>query len=220
MRRKRKPMDPAKAMAITCIITALAAVWCVVSGIIGITFKDKQSINKLISTGCEEGDFFEGDVSYSSDCILRMKHTINFIPTAYENYFIVISSDGKNAAVVRADKDFSESFHNGIAAEPVHVKGRVKETDYKVQRELTDITAQLRQEGISVSSENYYDFISTRYYVLRIILGILLILCTVSGIVMSKNQMNGSGSVRTSAGVFTIILCVSCVLMLHVMSMS
>ena len=122
MRRKRKPMDPAKAMAITCIITALAAVWCVVSGIIGITFKDKQSINKLISTGCEAGDFFEGDVSYSSDCILRMKHTINFIPTAYENYFIVISDNGKNAAVVRADKDFSESFHYGIAAKPVHVK--------------------------------------------------------------------------------------------------
>lgn len=88
----------------------------------------------------EAGKWTQFQAFYATDGAVY-KHSVNFIPTAYEYYFYVFSKDGSSYAVVRADKKWCEKNfdENGVAIDKngVTVTGYVRSADYKVKEEVS-----------------------------------------------------------------------------------
>ena len=127
------------------------------------------------------GDVCEFTAIFADEA-LEMKHTINFIPTGREHYYIAVSEDGMVPFLVRAKPSWIEKRFggNGFAESEVTVKGRVVRVEYEMIKEINELNIRLLQNGLDLSdgslNTNYY--IDVRYKefgLLRIICGIGLI---------------------------------------------
>lgn len=231
---RSKNINPNRGLLIFVIAVIVIALWCIVSGIIGLIGRNKINTQTLFENGYHKGDFFEGEISYGSDCVLCMKHTINFIPAAYEYYYVIMSEDFSGAALVRADKHFGENFVNGTAAQPLNASGRVKATEYKTERELTSVQSELAAIGIHLSIDNYVDLLSSKYYTLRIAAGIAYVAILTGFAFVFRSQKsnkfvsyeNGAENTalnKTTEGklviVLTLLMMAVLVLSLHLMEM-
>ena len=154
----------------------------------------------------ERGDVCEFTALYAGE-ILEMKHSINFIPTGKEHYYLAVSEDGVVRLLVRAkpswiDKHFGDS---GFAEDGVTIKGRIVRTEYEMIKEINEINIRLMQNGLIESNEaistNYY--IDARYKEF----GLLRILCGVGIIVVAVLIFFGgrSGMLPNNKGVALIV---------------
>ena len=143
--------------------------------------------------------------------ILEMKHTLNFIPTGKEHYYLAVTDDGVVQFLVRAkpswiDKNFVDGFaENG----GVTIKGRIVRAEYEMIKEINEINIRLMQNGLISNDEklstNYY--IDARYKEF----GLLRILCGVGIIVVAVLVFFGvrSGMLPNNKGIALVVGLVS-----------
>lgn len=95
--------------------------------------------------------------------VLEMKHSVNFIPTGREHYYLAVSEDGVVRFLVRAkpswiEKNFGSS---GVSLTGVTVKGRLVRTEYEMIKEINELNVRLMQNELIESDEA----VSTSYYI-------------------------------------------------------
>lgn len=231
---RNRVADSWKGLLIVAILFAVVSLWSIVTGVMGLAGRNKADAETFFEKGYQKGDFFDGEITYCSDCVLCMKHTINFIPAAYEYYYVIMSDDLSKAVMVRADKHYGENFVDGEAVTPVKAKGRVKSTEYETRRELESVQNDLAAMGVYLSVDTYLDLLSTKYYALRIVSGVsfiaimagfALLLKSKNGsrFVSSENGMDRTELKKTTEGkifiVLVLLMTAALVLSLHLMEM-
>lgn len=143
--------------------------------------------------------------------VLEMKHSVNFIPTGKEHYYMAVSEDGVVRFLVRAkpswiEKNFGSS---GVSVTGVTVKGRLVRTEYEMIKEINEINIRLMQNGIIESDEA----LSTSYYIDARYkeFGLLRIICGVGIIVVAVLIFFGgrSGMLPNNKGIALLVGLVS-----------
>lgn len=144
----------------------------------------------------ERGDVCEFTALYAGE-ILEMKHSINFIPTGNEHYFLAVSDDGVVRYLVRAKPSWIEKRFggNGLAISGgVTIKGSLVRTEYEMIKEINELNVRLMQNGLIESDEA----LSTSYYIdaryrefglLRILCGVGIIVVAVLIFIGGKSGM-------------------------------
>lgn len=160
--------------------------YAIITGIIPY-FSTVVNIQNAFDIGLVKGNSYEGEIKYSSQCVCEYSHTLNFIiPIGTEYYYIAFSEDQSKAAVIRADKNFGDSFNKdtGAALSAVNVSGRVEKTPMQVKTHISKLSREVLT-GFP-TSENFKSFyinlISDRNCTFRLISGIGFI---ISGIIMT-----------------------------------
>lgn len=132
----------------------------------------------------------------------EISHSVNFIPTGSEHYYLMYSSDGTVEYLVRAKPSWIKKRFgaSGLAVgNSQKIKGLVTSLDYDIKDEVRDLNAEMLLENIgSVSTSCYID---TRYIELgwmRIFSGIgytvaflFMRLATVNGMLQGNKFLKG-----------------------------
>ncbi len=126
-----------------------------------------EHFDDLAGAALSEGTYVEGTAHFASGEFLEVKHTVNFIPTGYDHFFLIFSEDMNRCVVVRADKDWAEEFSEEGFGENAPVSGFVKDLDHDVQKELLSIT---QQADYPLTAAGYYiDTLAYRYALFTIL---------------------------------------------------
>ena len=183
------------------VFFAICLLFLIVTGAMSLLKNGSVSPN-----AADRGDVCEF-TAFAAGKVLEMKHTLNFIPTGKEHYYLAVSEDGLVQFLVRAkpswiDKHFDDS---GFAEDGVTIKGRIVRAEYEMIKEINEINIKLMQSGVITSdgalSTNYY--IDARYKEF----GLLRILCGVGIIVVAVLIFFGgrSGMLPNNKGVSLIV---------------
>ncbi|MBR2283700.1 MAG: hypothetical protein IJ874_04675 [Ruminococcus sp.] len=205
---------PAGNKAVSYIFLIAMAVWGILFGILGLV-RQPQSIDDSFKNSFEKYTVVEGYAEYGSNSyFIEYTHSINFIPAAKEYYYLIFSDDMNSAVSVRAPKSFGKKFDENFEAnELVRIKGKVRKLPTKVAPSVKQLMNEFAASGIFVESENYVDLLSTRLYVIQIIIGAgniiaLLFLLSYGKYRKNKGKMiTAAGKGSGAAAAFTIIIC-------------
>ena len=187
------------------VVVAICLLFLVVTGAVSLLKNGSVS-----PEAAQQGDVCEFTATFADEA-LEMKHTVNFIPTGREHYYLAVSEDGLVRFLVRAkpswiDKHFGSS---GFAEGGVTIKGRVVRVDYEMIKEINELNIQLLKNDIVTSSgtlnTNFY--IDARYKEF----GLLRILCGVGLIVVGVLVFFGirSGVLPNNKGIALVVGLVS-----------
>ena len=179
----KKSLSVGTIIAVAFIVLALC-----VAGFFGIqTLSRKGNITEqdgVQGFTLEQGKWTKFQAYYAMP-ILGWEHTVNYIPTAREYYFVVFSVDFKSMAVIRADKSWCDDYFSegyAIDEEGVTVEGYVRKTDTDVTRELDSEISEFQVEfgrSFKVDTGLYIDLIATRVSIYEIIIMAIPLLCVI-----------------------------------------
>lgn len=194
-----------------------------------VSLSNAQTVDPEVMDISEDGISVEGDFYYlSNGPIFSMKHTINgLIPTGTEYYFMLFSNDLNKCIFVRADEDYAEDFYKEVDIPNAegryygaHLKGRIRELDYKIKHEAADYINELQSEGITVLSngtEYLYLDITTKFQcILRLITAAGLLIATILIVILVKYKgttelSEGLGSLKP-VGIIAVVLILVCII--------
>ena len=161
------------------VVLAICLLFLIITGVVSLLKN-----GSVPPEAAGRGDVCEFTALYAGE-ILEMKHSVNFIPTGKEHYYLAVSDDGVVRYLVRAKPSWIAKHFgdNGLAESGgVTVKGSVVRVDYEMIKEINELNVQLmKSEAITDNeklSTNYY--IDARYKEF----GLLRILCGVGLIVV------------------------------------
>lgn len=178
----KREVTPQK-MFIFVMIVIGVGIYCIASGVWGVTENRKQSLNQVFTQSFDKGDLFEGSVEAASPTIMEIDHSINYlIPVGKEYYYLILSDDYSTAITIRADKNFGKSFDSNLkSTENVIIKGRIKKLPYQVRSRLNEVKDTFAESGLELHIiEKYYiDTIGGNLYKIRITVGICILLVVI-----------------------------------------
>jgi len=180
-----------------------------------------------------DGISVSGDFHYLSDGpIFKMKHSINYlIPTGNEYYFMLFNDDFSRAVFIRADEDFADEFYKGKSPSEMslgkgqNIKGKVRELDNDIRREMSDYIEGLKNDNIQVLSNGsdylYIDLTVSFQCTLRLITAFVFLICAVLIIILArcKSFSEKHPGVSKGLGIFTIVMLLAGIIsMIYTMS--
>ncbi len=176
-----------------------------------------HKVDDLAGSILTERTYVEGTVNFASGEFLEVKHSINFIPTGYDHYFLVFSDDLSRCVAVRADTKWAEKFgEEGYLEEGLTIGGVVKDLGYEEQRELQDTMQMISQEGLPISAAGYYiDLLAYRYAIFMLIALVILVVLVIGGILLVKKGVRKS----IWSTLYVILLIAECCFLLHIIAM-
>ncbi len=163
-----------KANPLVLILVCLGlGIGIIISGFVK-TSSDALDLNEAFNYGIGKDNSYEGDIKYCSQCVFEYSYRLYYIiPMGTEYYYIAVSDDESSAVVLRADKDFGDSFDKdtSTAFSTVHIKGKVSSMPSEVRSRFTEIKNEMHLD--QPNFERYcIDLLSDRNSRLRIISGI------------------------------------------------
>ena len=178
----------------------------------------------------EDGVSVEGDFYYLTDGpVFSMKHSITgLIPIGTEYYFLLYSNDLTRCIFVRASEDYADDFYDEVNVPNAegkyygaHVKGRVRELDSQIEREVSDMIDDLAAEGIEVISDGsdllYIDLTTKVQAIIRLITSIVLLVSIVLIVILAKfkgdvqlDDTEALGSFKP-IGIIALVLLMVCI---------
>ena len=189
------------------------------------SFKIKDLGSDFNKSDFKKGDYVSAEAHYGSSLILTMKHSVNFIPTGKEYYYLILNDSTDTAIYVRANKKFGDQFTDGINYDGVKLSGKVRYMKSKVRNELSSQISELKSAGMGVpiitSDVLYIDAVTKTQAILRLV-GILFFVFGVVGIIVisGKKVATPAGEVASAtpkiAGALTLLLMIAgLVIMIH-----
>lgn len=211
-----------KFIGIMLLIIAVAwAVWSVFTGLTGLA----KSGSEPLSASSQKGTICETRVMFAKE-MFTVKHKINLIfPIGTEHYYFVMSEDGAAPMLIKAstewfDKNFGE---DGIAKQPVTVKGEIRTHDARNYADLSKVNSGLQQvdKNVRVSQSVYLNSMYKTHYGMRLAMGLLSL--SVGAAVLILMKLYNSGNLSGGTAKFLVIWMIVAVLgavVLGIVSMS
>lgn len=171
-----------------------------------------------VGDSLKAGRYIEADAYYSSSAVLRVKHTINFIPAGTEYYYIAVLESG-DSVLVRAPKNwkYAGTELDTYTSDMFRISGKVRKLDYDNVRQLADM-------GIAAEMDvtYYIDTISKKNSYMVAIFEVIFILALVMMIQIGKGYLFADMKQEIKPKVELLIVAlifISAVLLLHYMTM-
>lgn len=192
------------------IIAVVWAVWSVFTGAAGLA----KSGSEPLSAGSQKGTICETTVMFATE-IFTVEHKLNVIfPIGTEHYYFTMSEDGAASMLIKAssewfDKNFGE---DGIAKQPVTVKGEIQTHDARNYADLSKVNSSLQQvdKSVRVSQSVYLNSMYKTHYTMRLAMGILSL--SVGAAVLILMKLYQSGNLSGGAAKFLVIWMIAAVL--------
>lgn len=152
-------------------------------------------------------EFVSGETHYGSKLLLTMKHTFNYIiPMGKEYYYCVYSDDTDTVSFVRAGKKFGDNFNNdSYSSSAVKIKGKVREADSQVKRELSTAINQLESNGFKIAKDSgnllFIDTQTTFQSMLRISSCLALLASIIIFLLIANMKKQPIGEVQRNTSV-------------------
>ena len=190
-------------IGVAFIVIALSVVG--VLGIITLSRKGDMKEQDAVSGFTMEQGTWTKFQAYFARPALTVKHSVNYIPTAKEYYYVVFSADYSSMAVLRTGKSwFEDNFvEQGYSVDEngVTVEGYVRKADAELTRELTSwISSEQINVGKSfrVDTGMYVDTIATRISIYEIIIMAVPLICLILFFTLGRKFWNAR--LETKAG--------------------
>ena len=200
-----------------------------------VSLGNAGQIDSNLTEICEDGVSVEGDFYYLTDGpVFSMRHSINgLIPIGTEYYFLLYSNDLKRCIFVRASEDYAEEFYEEVDIPNTeglyygtHIKGRVRELDTKIVREVSSMINDLAAEGIEVISDGsdllYIDLTTKFHAILRLITSIVLLVSIILIVILAKykgdvqlDDSEAMGSFKPIGIIIIVLLMASLISMIY-----
>lgn len=174
--------------------------------------------------------YVKGNVFMITEKYCTLKHSLNFIPTGKDYYYIVCNEDETSAIAIRAPKGYDEKFIDALADGDgtVEIAGLVTRFNYKMASVNQETAQLLRNNDVSFASVNYYiDLLSVRYAILTIIAVLAVAVLVAIGTYYAKVKCADPKSVMEEfpggkAGflIYTLLLVAALFLLIHCLSMT
>ena len=189
------------------------------------SFKIKDLGSNFNKSDFKKGDYVSVEAHYGSDLILTMKHSVNFIPTGKEYYYLILNDSTDTAIYVRANKKFGDQFTDGINYDGVKLSGKVRYMKSKVRNELRSQISELKSSGMEVpiitSDVLYIDAVTKTQAILRL-LGTFCFIIGVVGVIVfaGKKVATPAGEVapagpKIAGSVLILVMIAGLVIMIH-----
>lgn len=189
-----------------CILLIGLLAFCGVIGIRTLLLrKDMKAQSAERAITLEKGTWTKFQARYATPECVELKHTVNFIPTAREHFFLVFSADFSEMALVRADKSwFEENFTDEWVAKDadgVTVEGFVRKTEYKVKDEADKSVKTLVSElgrSFRIDTGLFIDLNAVKLSIYEILIMVIPIL--VGGLVFLFGRKSWDKPMDSGAG--------------------
>lgn len=192
------------------IIAVVWAVWSVITGAAGLA----KSGSETLSANSQKGTICEARVMFATE-IFTVENKINFIfPIGTEHYFFAMSEDGAAPMLIKASSEwFDKNFgQDGIAKQPVTIKGEIKSHDARNYADLSKVNSSLQQvdKSVRVSQSLYLNSMYKTHYGMRLAMGLLSL--SVGAAVLILMKLYNSGNLSGGAAKFLVIWMIVAVL--------
>ncbi|MBP5354311.1 MAG: hypothetical protein J6Y67_04130 [Lachnospiraceae bacterium] len=179
-------------------------------GVIGIHTlmlrKDMKTQDAEREIVLEKGTWTKFQAYYATPEAVEYKHSVNFIPTAKEHFFLVFSKDLSEMALVRADKDwfddnFTEDYWEAKDPGGVTVEGYVRSTDYDVKTEANKAVKSIVSnvgKSFKIDYELFIDLIARKLSIYQILL--MMIPIVAGGIIFVVRRVLSESRLDSSTG--------------------
>lgn len=180
------------------IIAVVWAGWSVVTGAAGLA----KSGSETLSADSKKGKICEARVIFATE-IFAVEHKLNVIfPIGTEHYYFTMSEDGAAPMLIKAssewyDKNFGE---DGMAKQPVTVKGEIKSHDARNYADLSKVNSSLQQvdKTVRVSQSLYLNSMYKTHYTMRLVMGLLALSVGAAVLILMKMYQSGTLSGGTA----------------------
>lgn len=205
------------------ILFGLFALYFIISGAYNlIKMQDTVTLDEFWKeTSHTNGEAVTGTVHFGTSSYLSIDHSINFIPTGTEYYYLIFNDDYTKCITIRAKNKWDAVLdHNGYSEEGIQIKGRLVELDHDVKQQLGSLYSFFQELGVTANSAYYIDDMLPLISWLSIAAGVLLLLLMgFFGFVIS-NKMNSFKTTRDKVwyGLGVVLLLIDFGLMLYVFS--
>lgn len=192
------------------IAAAVWAVWSVFTGVTGLA----KSGSEQLSASSQKGTVCETRVIFAKE-MYTVDHKLNLIlPIGTERYYFVMSEESTAPMLIKASREwYDKNFgDDGIAKQPVTVKGEIQKFNPKNYAKLSELNRKLREidKSISVSQSVYMNSMYKTHYFMRLAMGVLSLSVGVAVLILMK--LFRSGNLSGGAAKFLVIWMIAAVL--------
>lgn len=192
------------------IIAVVWAVWSVITGVTGLA----KSGSELLSASSQKGTICETRVMFAKE-MYTVEHKMNLIfPIGTEHYYFAMSEEGASPMLIKASREwFDRNFgEDGIAKQPVTVKGEIRKFDSRHYAKLSELNRKLQQidKTVSISQSLYMNTMYKTHYIMRLAMGVLSLSVGVAVLILMK--LFRSGNLSGGASKFLVIWMIVAVL--------
>lgn len=192
------------------IIAVVWAVWSVFTGAAGLA----KSGSEPLAASSQKGTVCETTIIFAKE-MYNVDHKLNFIlPIGTERYYFAMSADSTSPMLIKASREwFDKNFgDDGIAKQPVTVKGEIQKFNPKNYAKLSELNRDLQQidKSISVSQSLYMNSMYKTHYFMRLAMGILSLSAGAAVLILMK--LFRSGNLSGGAAKFLVIWMIIAVL--------
>lgn len=136
---QKKKFTLKESLIVVFLLLAGMIVYNVIAGFSNLG-GSKTTLDDALSGELTVKECVEGSVPRASQNFLSIRHSLNFIPTGTEHFYLVLTTDYSNAVIVRAGGSWGEQFDNdGISGKDILIRGKVKKLPEDVRKNLTRI---------------------------------------------------------------------------------
>lgn len=203
---------------LSILLFAGIVVWFAWTGVAPLFAKmNTSSMEQMFQGTVDKGEYVDGKVLFGSDEFVEVSHSVNFIPTGKEHFFLVFNEEMTKCVVVRGDKNWSEQFdEDGFSSSGVQVQGAVKDMDWELEKELNEMLQSFAAEGITITASScYVDCLSDRYAYLTIAAIAVALAVAVGFFLLLKKGSQQS----VLAKVLVVLMLVDVCLTMHILAM-
>lgn len=180
-----------KSMIVGSIILILIPVAEIVMGILSFSHSKTVLLSEIFD-GDPKGKYVRDKVEYATQNYYTLSHSVNFIPTGKEYYYVIFSEDQSDAIFVRAGKKWGRFFNSRTLeaySGPVAISGKVKSLDYEARKGADKLQESFQSEGMPISVSYYYiDLLAKQYGILSILSGVLWFVIAAMFIYVNKGH--------------------------------
>lgn len=121
----------------------------IVSGVTVLcAYFNRKTIDMESNMSMQRGQFVELKIQYASPEYAEVNHSVNFIPTGKEHYFLVFNNSCDHCISIRTNKEFYDSQFEDLEATSINgvtVRGYVKKMDSEVSSRMNTVISDMRQ---------------------------------------------------------------------------
>ncbi len=124
-----------------------------------VKMQDTKHMPSNFASFPSEGEYVDVDFHLNEGEVLYVKHTINFIPSGTEHFFLIYNDQVDHAILVRSGKNFDKDFVDGVLMSGANAKGKVKSLGYKEKSEIEQNVNALIAQGVEFAMNADGDYL-------------------------------------------------------------
>ncbi len=211
----KKKISLKDSLIIVTIFLIIMTIWSVITGLSNLG-GTKTTLENALSGNLTVKECVTGEVPRASQNFLSINHSLNFIPTGTEHFYLVLSEDYGQAVIIRANASWGKQFNDdGVSDKPVKISGKVKKLPKDVKQKF-DTESDLVMFRSKTDLTGYVDTLSPTLARLHFVEAALCMILLVIGIVLMHKLKRDPQTSAAKPLIIGLVVCLIAALCLWI----